>query len=213
MTNTFLISEAKIREYTTLDNNVDSALIKNGIRESQDIKLQAVIGTLLYQKLISLVDSGDISTSAFADYKYLLDTYIQDYLLYAAEYYIIDSIFTRSRNNGLIRPNGGENSDVVDRTGYNMRRQAIENKMEYYQDRLRRYLIEEEVLFPELNASNKLYEQYPDYETAYGSPFVFGRKGKNAMAANECGLPVYDSSRKQFPQNYYGYGRKGNLPK
>ena len=47
MTNTFLISEAKLREFTDIANNVDSALIKNAIRESQDISLQRIIGTLL----------------------------------------------------------------------------------------------------------------------------------------------------------------------
>jgi len=64
MTNTFLLSEVKLREYTDLDNNVDSALIKNAIRESQDIKLQSVIGTLLYEKIMDLVDAGTIDLPA-----------------------------------------------------------------------------------------------------------------------------------------------------
>ena len=83
MTNTFLISEAKIREYTGVDNNVDSALIKNGIREGQDIGLQAIIGTLLYDQLMNLVDSGDINTPTYSKYKTLLDAYVQNYLVYA----------------------------------------------------------------------------------------------------------------------------------
>ena len=44
MTNTFLISEAQIRNYTDIEDNVDSALVKNGIREAQDIKLQPING-------------------------------------------------------------------------------------------------------------------------------------------------------------------------
>ena len=73
MTNTFLVSEAQIRNYTDIDNNVDSALIKNGIREAQDIKLQTVLGTLLTDKIYSLVDAGTIEDSANAAYKTLLD--------------------------------------------------------------------------------------------------------------------------------------------
>lgn len=107
MTNTFLISEAKLREFTDLANNVDSALIKNAIRESQDISLQRIIGTLLYEKIMDLVDSGDINDSTYSDYKTLLDSYIQDFLIYAAYYYALDVIYLRSRNNGLIQPNGG----------------------------------------------------------------------------------------------------------
>ena len=60
MTNTFLISEAQIRNYTDIDDNVDTALLKNGIREAMDINLQPIIGTLLYNKLITLVDAEAI---------------------------------------------------------------------------------------------------------------------------------------------------------
>ena len=200
MTNTFLLSEVKLREYTDLDNNVDSALIKNAIRESQDIKLQSVIGTLLYEKIMDLVDTGDIDLPANSNYKGLLDSYIQNYIIYAAYWYALDAIYLRSRNNGLIKPNGGENSDAVDRSLYNLKRQSVESKMEFYAQKLTEYIIEEEQLFPELNDSNKLYEQNPDYSSKYGSPFVFNRNMKTAEEFSKRGFRVYDSSRKQYPQ-------------
>ena len=200
MTNTFLISEVKLREYTDLDNNVDTALIKNAIREAQDIRLQSIIGTLLYQKIMDLVDSGDISLSENAKYKTILDSYIQDYLIYAAYWYSLDAIYLRSRNNGLIQPNGGENSDAVDRSLYNLKRSSVENKMEFYAEKLTEYIIEENTQYPELNDSNKLYEQQPDYSNKYGAPFVFAKQGKTADAFVKRGYRVYDSSRKQYPQ-------------
>lgn len=199
MTNTFLISEAKLREFTDLANNVDSALIKNAIRESQDISLQRIIGTLLYEKIMDLVDSGDINDSTYSDYKTLLDSYIQDFLIYAAYYYALDVIYLRSRNNGLIQPNGGENSDAVDRSLYNMKRQSVENKMEYYAERLTNYIIEEDSLFPELNDSNKLYEQNPNYDNKYKAGFVFN-KNLTAEEFIKRGYRVYDTRYKQYPQ-------------
>lgn len=199
MTNTFLISEAKLREFTDLANNVDSALIKNAIRESQDISLQRIIGTLLYEKIMDLVDSGDINDSTYSDYKTLLDSYIQDFLIYAAYYYALDVIYLRSRNNGLIQPNGGENSDAVDRSLYNMKRQSVENKMEYYAERLTNYIIEEDSLFPELNDSNKLYEQNPNYDNKYRAGFVFN-KNLTAEEFIKRGYRVYDTRYKQYPQ-------------
>jgi len=200
MTNTFLLSEVKLREFTDLDNNVDSALIKNAIRESQDIKLQSVIGTLLYEKIMDLVDSGDIDTPTYSNYKALLDNYIQDFLVYAAYWYALDAIYLRSRNNGLIKPNGGENSDAVDRSLYNLKRQSVENKLEFYSQKLTEYIIEEETQFPELNDSNKLYEQNPDYSNKYGAPFAFRRNSQTAEEFIKRGFRVYDSSRKQYPQ-------------
>jgi hypothetical protein len=212
MTTTLLISEAKFREYTDVNNSLDTALIKNAVREAQDIGLQAIIGTLLYNKLIDLTDTGDINTGANSDYKILLDQYIQDYLLYTSYWYSLDAIYLRPRNNGLIKPNGGENSDPVERDLYNMKRQTVQNKMEYYANRLTAYIIENQVTFPELNEANKLYEQFPNYDVKYKAPFAFSRTAK-ASFANEVGLPVYDSRYPQFPQNYWGYGKKGNLPK
>jgi len=199
MTQTFLISEAVVREYTGVDNNLDTALIKNGIREAQDIESQRIIGTLLYDKIISLVSGGTITDSENSNYKTLLDDYIQNFLIYASYFYILDDIYIRSRNNGLIQPTGGDNSEGVDRSLYNMKRSSTKNKMEFYAQKLRDYIIEEEALFPELTESNKLYEQYPDYSEQYGSPFVF-RKDGYAEEAVKRGIPIYNSKYKQYPQ-------------
>lgn len=200
MTNTFLISEAQIRNYTDIEDNVDSALIKNGIREAADIKLQPIIGTLLYEKLQTLVDSGDITLGANSNYKTLLDDYIQNMLIYAAYWYILDSIYIRSRNNGLLIPDGGESSIAADRSMYNVKRQSVQNKMEFYSNLLTDYIIEEQTLFPELNASNKLYDLQPDYDVKYGNPFVFNRKDRWTDEMLKRGIRVYDTRYKQYPQ-------------
>ena len=208
MTTTFLISEAKVRNFTTLNNSVDTELIRNCIRTAQDYRLQSIIGTVLYDKLISDIDSSSLS----GYYQTLVDDYIQDFLLYAVYYETLEEIYLRPRNNGLLKPNGGENSDPVDKDLYDMKRQSVENKMTYYAERLTNYIIEEESNFPELNEGNKLYEQNPDYSEKYKSPFVM-RTDMFAQQANEHGYPVYDSTRKQYPQNYFGYKKSNNLPK
>jgi hypothetical protein len=200
MTNTFLISEAQIRNYTDIEDNVDTALIKNGIREASDIKLQPIIGTLLYEKLNALVDAGTIGDPANANYKILIDSYIQNMLIYASYWYILDSIYIRSRNNGLLIPDGGENSFSADRSIFNVKRQAVQNKMEFYSNLLTDYIIEEQTLYPELNASNKLFELNPDYDEKYGSPFIFNHKGKMTREFIRRGYRVYDTRYKQYPQ-------------
>ena len=200
MTNTFLISETQIRNYTDIEDNIDTALIKNGIREAQDIKLQTVLGTLLTDKIYSLVDADTIGDSENAAYKTLLDSYIQNMLIYAAYYYILDSVYIRSRNNGLLIPDGGESSIAADRSMYNVKRQAVQNKMEFYSNLLTDYIIEEQTLYPELNASNKLYDLNPDYDEKYGSPFVFNRRGRLTQEMIRRGIPIYDSRYKQYPQ-------------
>ena len=118
MTNTFLISETKVREFTNMNDNVDTALMKNGIREAQDIEIQRIIGTLLYDSLMTQVDNGTFTNT---NYETLVNDYIQNALLYWAYYYIEEAIYTRDRNNGLLIPTGGENSIQVDERKYNSR--------------------------------------------------------------------------------------------
>jgi len=195
MTTTFLISETKLRQFTDIANNVDSELIKNAIREAQDISLQRIIGTALYEKLLSDVDSSSLS----GNYKTLVDDFIQDFLIYAAYWYALDSIFLRSRNNGLIQPTGGENSQPTDRSLYNMKRQSIQNKMEYYAERLTNYIVQETGLFPELNENDLLYEQTPNYDSKYRAGFVFTRT-LHAEEAAKRGIKIYDSRYPSCPQ-------------
>jgi hypothetical protein len=121
-------------------------------------------------------------------------------LIYAAYWYILDSIYIRSRNNGLLIPDGGENSIAADRQMYNVKRQAVQNKMEFYSNLLTDYIIEEQTSYPELNASNKLYDLIPNYDEKFGSPFVFNRKGRLAQEFIRRGIPVYDTRYKQYPQ-------------
>ena len=144
MTDTLLLSWTKLKQYSDINDSVDPELLKNNIRTAQDIELQRIIGTLLYNKLLDLVSSGEIDDAGNAVYKTLLDDYIQNMLLYASYYETLESIFIRPRNNGLLTPQGGENSINVDRQVYDMKRQSVRNKMEFYADKLTRYIAEEE---------------------------------------------------------------------
>ena len=198
MTTTFILSEAKLRQFTDINDSLDSALVKNAIREAQDIHLQRIIGTKLYDKILSEVDADTLSGA----YKTLVDDYLQDFLLYAAYYETLEAVFIRPRNNGLLTPTGGENSIEVDRTLFNQKRQSVENKMEFYADKLSSYLSEEQSSFPELNTNNKAYEQSPDYGSQYKSPIVFNRgvkQGGRYKWAKEQGLRITDSAYKQYP--------------
>ena len=198
MTTTFILSESKLRQFTDLNDSVDTSLLKNAVREAQDIGLQRIIGTKLYKSILSKIDAGTLT----GNYKTLVDDYIQDFLLYAAYYEALEAIYIRPRNNGLLTPTGGENSIETDRSLFNVKRQNVENKMEFYADKLSAYLAEEQNLFPELNTADKLYEQWPDYGSQYRSPIVFGRDarvGAHYQQAKEAGLRITDSKYKQYP--------------
>ncbi len=201
MTDTLLLSWTKLKQYSDINDSVDPSLLKNNIRVSQDIELQRVIGTVLYEKLLTLVETKTIDDAANANYKKLLDDYIQPMLLYAAYYETLESIFIRPRNNGLLTPQGGENSNSVDRQVYDMKRQSVRNRMEFYADKLTRYITEEEQEFPELTANTLLYQQVADYGSQYFAPIVFQSRvrARYLNLARRAGLPIVDSAFSQYP--------------
>lgn len=197
MTSTFIISEAKLRQFTDINDNLDTEFLKNAVREAQDIYLQRIIGTVLYQKILSDIDSSTLT----GEYLTLVTSYIQDFLLYAAYYESLEAIYIRPRNNGLLNATGGDNSQSVDKTLYDTKRQSVKNKMEYYAERLVNYIIEKQNVLPELNENNFLYQQYPDYANQYRSPIVFKwrTRGTHLADAQKAGLRITDSRYPQYP--------------
>jgi len=201
MTDVFIISEENLRQFTDINNNVDSKLLKNAVREAQDIDIQRLLGTKLYEAILLKIKTNTLT----GDYQTLVLDYVQNALLYLSYYYALEDIYIRPRNNGLLSPTGGENSEKVDGTFYNRKRQSVENKSQFYQERLTNYLIQKQGLFPELNGNVELQQLFPDFGVQYRSPIVMRRNGRgyHYNQAVECGLPVYDSRYPQFPQYPY----------
>ena len=197
MTTTFIISEEKLREFTDINDNLDSKLIKNGVREAQDIYLQRLTGTSLYEYILAEIDANTLTGA----YQTLVDDFIQPFLIYASYWELLDAVYTRPRNNGLLQPTGGENSEKADGTWYNRKRQAVENKKEYYAERLTNYLIQNQGDFPQLNDNGPFWKQNPDYGTQYKSPVVFNRRTRSWHygQAAAAGLRMADSRFPQFP--------------
>lgn len=197
MTTTLLISEAKVRAFSDVNESVDDSLMVNAIREAQDIVIQPIIGTKLYNALIEKIDNNSISGS----YQTLVDDYIQPALVYASLYNITENVYVRTRNNGLLTPTGGENSVNVDKTMYDTKRQSVFNKQQFYSDTLSRYLNEKYNLFPELGQNTELYQFIPDYGSQYRSPIVMQRNTRAVYLnlAQRAGLPIVNSAYPSYP--------------
>ncbi len=198
MTTVQLISEAKIREFTDMNNNVDSKLISNAIREAQDIELQRLLGTLLYNKILSDVQSNTLTGA----YKTLVDDWIQNFLLYATYYITLEYIYMRPRNNGLLTPTGGDNSESVDRQMFNVKRQSVQNKREFYAEKLTDYLIENQNSYPEISENVLLYQQVADFGEQYKSPIVMKYNTYSPHLKNllKMGFKTYDIRYPYLPQ-------------
>jgi hypothetical protein len=193
MTTTLFISENKLKNFSDLNNALDADLLKNAIREAQDIHIQRMLGYELYQSLITKVNTSAV-TGVYAT----LMEFVQDALLYWTYYEALEAIYLRPRNNGLLVPQGGAEANAADVTLYDKKRTSVENKAEWYSERLVNYLIDNEGSFPEFGTETGM-DIFPDQQSQFRTPFVV-RRDKYAEDAAKMGLKVTDSRYKYLPQ-------------
>ena len=82
MRNVLLISEDTVKTYSGLNDNIWGKSLLPAIREAQEIGLQGIIGSCLYQSLCSKVADGSIENQDNIQYKTLLDEEISYYMIY-----------------------------------------------------------------------------------------------------------------------------------
>jgi hypothetical protein len=193
MQNTILLSEARLKAFTDLNDYVDPELLKSATREAQIIHLTRVLGTRLYNKIMTDVDNNTLTQK----YRELIDNYILDYLLYATYFVALEYIWLRPRNNGLLQPNGGDNANSVDMVIYDKKRTSVESKMEYFAERLVDHLTFNTQNYPEYTQA--VNDEIPaDMHTQYGSPFVF--RNRVPELVERMGIKVVNSRYKYLPQ-------------
>lgn len=150
MRNVLLISEDTIRTQSGLDNNIWGKSLLPAIRESQEIGLQGIIGSCLYERLCSMVEDGSIRDTENLQYKTLLDEYISYYLLYKVISDLIPVIGVKLANIGVVISNDEHVQNLTEDE-----RSRVDTyylyRADFYCKRLQRYLITNKELFPELD--------------------------------------------------------------
>ena len=147
-----LVSENYIKENTTILENVENTFIKNNILLVQDMYLQDVLGSRLYDDIISQFedykvdyDSGvtGITFSDYVDQKYLtlVKNYIQPMLKFYVLYSSVYDIYSKFTNKSIVTQNS-ENSNVVSEKYIEILKSDFLNKAEFYAKRLSDYLLD-----------------------------------------------------------------------
>ena len=192
MTTTLFMSENKLKNFSDLNNALDPDLLKNAVREGQDIHIQRMLGNKLYLEMIDRVNNSNVVNQYLT-----LMSYIQDALLYWSYYEALEAIWLRPRNNGLLIPQGGAEATAADTAIYDKKRESVKNKAEWYSERLVGYLIDNETQFPSFGTETGM-EIVPDQSSQFKSPFVTRQGYVDQM--QKLGVKVVDSRYKYLPQ-------------
>jgi len=170
--NVLLISEQKLKDNTPINENVDSSELRFCISQAQNIQIQESLGTNLYEKILELVDTGDIELPANLNYKLLLDNFIQPTLISFAYYLGLDNFFLKFINIGLVQ-NRSEQGAPIDLKTLQWYKSNAKNQAEFNDQLLRRHLLFRSSWYPEFMSGPYNNGQLPPQtKTAFNSPIT-----------------------------------------
>ena len=142
------ISEAKLKESTAINLNVDVELLLPYVRQAQKVYVETKLGTDLTQKLKDLIIAGTVNDAGNEAYKTLLNDYIGDMMPNWGLYLLVP--FLRFKvENGNIYSKTSETGNALSTEEAQHFREEIRNTSEYYTERMISYICNNSSLFPE----------------------------------------------------------------
>lgn len=164
------ISTKDLKEYSIINGNTDADKLIHYIEVAQDIHIQQYLGTRLYDKLQTLITSGDIDTTAYSDYSDLIEDYIRPMLIWFTQMEYIPFAMLRMDNGG-VNKHRSENSEFVTDRDIERILSKVTARAEFYTTRFTDYICNESSKFPEYN-QNSNGDMYPDKDNSNFSSIV-----------------------------------------
>jgi len=145
MKNIYLISEKLLRQASMIDDNVDTVFLNYAILQAQETGLQEVIGTDLYDSILSQVESG---TFKAPEYKTLVDKYIQPYLINETMAQIVMPIQYKIKNAGIVVAND-QHYQTLTMSEVEKVQQSYQHKAVFNSNRIIEYILDNIEVFAE----------------------------------------------------------------
>lgn len=166
-----LITEQKLKSFTSVNKNVDMDLIRAEISITQDIHLQAILGTKFLNSLYSKISATGNTLNA--DEKELVDEYVAPYLIQKSYAELIPNLWSRALNRGIMTGDA-ESSSSVDVATMQYLKSIQNQKAEFYKQRLVDYLVcgYGQNKFPDYLSQTTQDGMKPDKSQNYLSPIV-----------------------------------------
>ena len=159
------ISEAKLKDSTAINLNVDPEILLPYVLQAQRIYIEPKLGTTLYEKLESLITAGTIGNVGNEAYKTLVDEYIGDCLPSWAFHMCIPYLRFKTEN-GNIYSKTSETGTALSTEEAQHLREEVRNNAEYFTERMIKYITNNITLFPEYN-TNSGADISPDQNAYY----------------------------------------------
>lgn len=141
---TYLITQTEFRDrISVLNHNLEIDRLVQHFRTVQELKLSEVLGTPLYDELVSQVSTSSITT----DNEKLRSDYIAPYLSFQIFYEFAEQSYGQVTNTGAQKFNGVNTVPIETAYITSLKRQAGQSAMAYA-ERMIKYLNENRTKYP-----------------------------------------------------------------
>jgi len=181
--NVLLIDENILKDRTAIHGNIDPKLLYPEIKAAQDMYIEPILGSNLFNKIINEVDAGTIT----GVYKDLLDDYIIDALIYYVISALPDAISYQFWNKGVVRKQG-DNTELPSMSELIDISNKYRNRAEWYGERLNKYLkaYANESNLPEyVNGNDQISDILPEGDS-YSMSVWLGDYRTYSLDKNNC---------------------------
>tara|TARA_R100001086_G_scaffold242402_1_gene170080 strand:+ start:892 stop:1404 length:513 start_codon:yes stop_codon:yes gene_type:complete len=167
MANIYLVTSSEIAKNTPMGGNVDPDKYTNLIIDVQDLVLEPVLGTKLYDKILADFDADTLT----GVYETMFDNYIKQVMWHSvfASYINLGSVWVS--NKGILK-HLAENSESATQDEIDSLAKAYQSKADAYIARLERYLCDVDV--PEYDTQDENYDIDPKTGLRTISGLFFG---------------------------------------
>lgn len=167
-------SEKFIKDVTNISDNLAGKFILPSLREAQDIKLQGILGSCLYNRLKEMIRNGELVS--YPKYKDLID-HCQYFLAYSTIVEVLGKVTYKIGNFGLAKSND-ENLSVASAEELHQQEFYYQSKADSYCLELQRWILDNRSDYPELTDCQCKKMESNLYSAATCGVWLGGRRGK-----------------------------------
>jgi hypothetical protein len=160
--NVLMVSEEKLKSYTSIHQSVSPDDLQPYILQSQDLYLQNYLGATFYQQLQDQIIAGSVTVAN----RFLLDNYIGTLLCNYAMYHALPFLKYKIFNKSILSPNNETSSDVS-LEELKFLQNEVRSVAESYTKLMQVFLWNNSSDYPAYTSPNPLDGMTPDRKTPY----------------------------------------------
>jgi len=165
MAKALFITQRDVKRFTAANGNIDTDKLLPYVEMAQEIDIQRLLGTKLYDKISEYIVANTLSTHR--DYLTLVETYIKPTLIHYSIMYALPYLSVTIANGGVYR-NNPENATALSGDEINELVDKERDAAQYYSQRMIDFLnFNASAMFPEYY-TNKNEDINPDYSDDFG---------------------------------------------